>query len=72
MLQVLKAYFPMTVCSVLHWNSVPVLKRSAHQSGFARTQVKIVFWIVVAAMLSMLTVSGELGGFYLFATRFTM
>ena len=45
-LQVLKAYFPMTV--------------------------KILFSIVVAAMLSMLTVSGELGGFYLFATRFTM
>jgi hypothetical protein len=36
------------------------------------TTVKILFAIVVAAMLSMLTVSGELGGFYLFATRFTM
>jgi uncharacterized membrane protein len=36
------------------------------------TTVRILFAIVVAAMLSMLTISGQLGGFYLFATRFTM
>lgn len=53
-------------CLVGKCNTFQILK------AYFPMTVKILFALVVAAVSSMVTISGELGGFYLFATRFTI